>query len=447
MKISYKIQIFKFVFVLLCIPTVFLTVNAQNKMDGIERDRLKAMLKNIKNEIKKNYYDPNYHGIDIEVRFTQAENRLKEVGTTGQGLAVIAQVLMDFNDSHPYFLPPATNLEVEYGGRMQMFGDKGFITTVKPGSDAEAKGLKTGDQVLAVESFRPTKSELWKMMYYYNGLSKRTKLNLTILSPKDEKPRQLEINSIIKKLPTVITQQTLYRLFDTSGELDIDKHLFMKIGGVAVWKMPTFSFDPQNVDLLIGKVKGSQSLILDFRGNGGGYVKTLERLASFMFDKDLRIAELKGRKEMEPQASKTKGADAYKGNLIVLIDARSGSAAEIFARLVQLEKRGKVLGDVSAGSVMQSMPFSASLSNDAVFYGASITNADVIMSDGKSLEHTGVIPDELIVPTGLDLANQRDPVLAKAFELLGSKVTSEQAGSFFQYKWKNDRLTLDLGSK
>ena len=444
MKNFSLVQILKFVLLAACVLTALQTVEAQKKMDGIERDRMKTILKNIKNEVKKNYYDPNFHGIDIEERFTQAEARLKEIETTGQAFAVIAQVLMDFNDSHLYFLPPATNLSVEYGWRMQMFGDKGFITTVKPGSDADAKGLKIGDRILAVENFRPSKKELWKMLYYYNVLSKRAKLNLTILSPGEEKPRQLEVNSDIKQEMNVITKETLYKLFDTGGAANIDKHLFIKVGGVSVWKMPTFAFDPRDVDLLMGKIKGSSSLILDLRGNGGGYVKTLEKIAGYLFDKDLKIADLKGRREMEPQTSKTKGADSFKGKLVVLIDAESGSAAEIFARLVQLEKRGKVLGDVSSGAVMQSSSFSATTSNDSVFYGASVTNADVIMSDGKSLEHVGVTPDELIVATGEDLAKRRDPVLAKAFETLGNGMTAEQAGGFFQYKWKSDKLMLDF---
>ena len=268
-------------------------------------------------------------------------------------------------------------------------GDKAFVTLVKPKSDAETKGLKPGDQVISIEGFRPTRSEMWKMMYYYNILSKRTKIKMTVLSPRDEKPRQLEIESEIEKKQKAITRATLSDLFDTSGKTAFDYNYFKTLGNIAIWKMPTFSIDPKNIDILVGKIDKSNSLILDLRGNGGGYVVTLERLAEHMFDKDLTIATLKGREEMDPQKSKTRGDSSYKGNLIVLIDHNSGSAAEIFARLVQLEKRGKVIGDVSAGAVMQSRGFINTMGgNDEIFYGASITNADVIMSDGKSLEHT-----------------------------------------------------------
>jgi C-terminal processing protease CtpA/Prc len=418
-------------------------------MDSIERDRLKSMLSTIKDTIKKEYYDPNFHGIDLDARFKAASERLNQVTSTGQGMGVIAQVLIEFNDSHLYFLPPATNLEIEYGWRYKMFGDKCLVTLVNPKSDAAAKGLKIGDELLAIESFRPNRVDLWKMKYYYDLVSKRPGLNITVISPGDQEPRNLAVASKTYKNAKVITRQMLSDLFDRRGKDEFDFNYFKSVGNTTIWKMPTFSIDPTSIDTMMGKVRGN-SLVLDLRGNGGGYVDTMEKLAGFIFDHDLTIAELKGRKEMKPQRSKTKGKDAFAGKLVVLIDADSGSASEIFARLVQLEKRGVVVGDVSAGAVMQSMGFPfTSGANDEVFYGVSVTKADVIMSDGKSLEHVGVTPDELLVPSGADLANQRDPVLARALALTGTNVTPEEAGTYFRFVWKQyqDRDIIELQVK
>ena len=443
MKNPIQNYFIKLLFLTLCVFSVFQNINAQ-KMDRIERERFKSMLSYIKNSIKEDYYDPNFHGINLDERFKAAFNRLDEVNTAGEAMGVIAQVLFDFNDSHMFFYPPQTNVGVEYGWRMQMYGDKCFVTIVKPKSDAEAKGLKPGDQIIMIQGFRPTRKDLRKIDYYFNFVGKRSNIMLTVQSPGDAAPRQLQIDAKVKQLEKVLTkEQFIFDVFKQDTRPAVDFNYFKYVGNTTIWKMPSFAILPEDLETMMSKIKGS-TLILDLRGNGGGYVMTLERLAGLMFDRDLQIAELKGRKEFKPQKSKTRGKDAFAGKLIVLVDHESGSAAEIFARLVQLEKRGTVVGDVSAGAVMQSLPFVTTTGASEIFFGASITMADVIMSDGKSLENVGVIPDELVIPTAEDLAKLRDPVLAKAIELAGGSVSADEAGKYFHYKWRETAKKREL---
>jgi carboxyl-terminal processing protease len=201
--------------------------------------------------------------------------------------------------------------------------------------------------------------------------------------------------------------------------------------------MPAFDLEDPKVDEMVGKFKKRKALILDLRGNGGGYETTLLRLLANMIDHDVKVADLKRRKENKPITAKTRGANVFTGKLVVLIDNRSGSAAELFSRVVQLEKRGIVIGDRSAGAVMRSKHHGHEIGQDTVvFYGASITDADMIMSDGQSLERVGVVPDELKLPTNLDLAARRDPVLAYAASLVGVTIPPEKAGAFFPIEWK-----------
>lgn len=415
-------------------------------LDRIERERAQTMLGVIKDELKKNYYDSTYRGMDVDARFKQAEEKIKQATSLGQAFGSIAQALLDLNDSHTFFVPPARPVTVEYGWQMQAVGDKSYVVAVRPGSDAEKKGLKPGDLVLAVENFRPTRKELWKMDYYYYTLSPRPGMRLVVQSPGGE-PRQLDIAAKVTQHKRVLNLSgsgitTQHDINDNIRESEAAyrsmRHRFQKMGGLVVWKMPSFSFDPEQADQIMNDhVRSHGALVLDLRGNSGGYVVTLERLVGHFFDRDVKIADLKGRKEMKPMVAKKRGPAPFAGRLVVLVDSQSGSSSELFARLVQLEKRGVVIGDRSAGAVMQSKTYEREMGTDTIIeYHVSITNADVIMSDGKSLEHVGVAPDELLLPSAEDLAASRDPVLARALEILGVKIDPSKAGALFPIEWK-----------
>ena len=52
-------------------------------------------------------------GLDLDARFTTAREKLKQATTLGQGLGIAAQTLLDFNDSHTFFLPPSRPLQCD----------------------------------------------------------------------------------------------------------------------------------------------------------------------------------------------------------------------------------------------------------------------------------------------------------------------------------------------
>ena len=95
---------------------------AQQQVSGFERDRWKDALGLIKDDIKKDYYDPTYRGIDLEAHFKKAEEKMKQAQSVGQLFGIIAQALLDFDDSHLFFLPPGRASRFDYGWRSQMIG-------------------------------------------------------------------------------------------------------------------------------------------------------------------------------------------------------------------------------------------------------------------------------------------------------------------------------------
>lgn len=412
----------------------------QSPPSGFERDRGRTMLNVIKGDIKKNYYDPNFRGMDVDARFKEAEDKIKVATSQGQIFGIIAQALLDLDDSHTFFVPPGRSYTTEYGWQMQIIGEKCYVVAVKPGSDAEAKGLKEGDEVYSIDGFGPVRANLWKINYTYQALRPRPGVRLVIIKP-DGRELQLDVMAKVNQGKRVLdlTGSDIYDLIRQSeNEERLHRHRYIEVGeDLFIWKMPAFDLDEAKVDEMVGKAKKRKALILDLRGNGGGYETTMLRMVSNVFDRDITLGEIKRRKETKPLTAKTRGDNVFSGKLIVLIDSKSGSAAELFARVVQLEKRGTVIGDVSSGAVMRSRPYDHKLGQDTViFYAASITDADIIMSDGKSLERVGVTPDELRLPTPLELAAKHDPVLAYAASLAGVATSPEKAGGFFPIEWR-----------
>src|SRR5437016_496914 len=137
---------------------------------------------------------------------------------------------------------------------------------------------------------------------------------------------------------------------------------------------------------------------------------------------------------MKPQLAKTQ-PNPFAGKLTVLVDSQSASAVELLARTIQLEKRGTVLGDRSAGSAREAKFYNYEFKMERGSYRAAITDTEMVMPDGQSLERKGVTPDEVLLPQQVDLANGNDPVLAHAAELLGVKLTPDKAGKLFPYQW------------
>lgn len=434
---SRLLSLLLFTFVILgCVDQAF-----SQSLSSQDRDRAVIMLKAARDDIRKNYYDPNFRGIDLDAKTKAAEEKIKQAKSNGEVFGIIAQLLLDFNDSHTIFLPPQRLSRVEYGWQMQAFGDDCYVIAVKPKSDADAKGLKPGDKVLKIDGIAPNRNNLWIYYYLYTALAPRPGVMMEVQSP-GEQPRQLELKAKVK------TGKQVFDLTDTidlnaywreqADEARMNEHSAHEVSNdVVVWRMPSFDLTSDGVDERVDKVKKYKTLILDLRRNGGGAEETLKRLIGNLFARDITIGELKRRKESKPLIAKTRGDSGFKGNLLVLVDSESGSAAEVLARVVQLEKRGTILGDRSSGKVMRSRLYPHQIGLETVvFYGVSVTDADLIMSDGKSLEVAGVSPDEVLLPTADDLRSQKDSVLSRAVATAGGTLDPVEAGKLFPFKWK-----------
>jgi C-terminal processing protease CtpA/Prc len=411
------------------------TPDGQQKKSGritrLYRDDALAMLSEIKNLLEEHYFDRSFNGVDLDKNVRAAKERVKILDYNWQMFRVIAQLLIDLDDSHTRLILPPTKDLLDYGVRLQMIGNDCYIVYVRPGSDAEKKGLRAGDVVEAIGSFRPTRRDLWKMLFVMNKLDPSATVNLTVrdLSGKSRQirivgttfkgsSRRREMERIERKL-----KEKPYKCERLSQDL-------------VACKLRTFSTEKSVIDEMFKEIREYPKLILDLRGNSGGYVDTEERVVGSLFDHDVKIGDLVTRKKTEERMAESRGERSFKGELLVLIDSLSASAAEVTARVIQIEKRGRIVGDYSSGAVMTSIGVRL-VNRGGTNYGyaamkglgISVTIGDLVMSDGGRLEKVGVKPDLPVVPSGTALSMKTDPVLAYAANVFGVNLSPESAGA------------------
>ncbi len=410
----------------------------QTGMSKDDQALIAAMLRTAHDDVRNYYYDPRIRGLDWDGLYQKWDAKIPKAQNVGEGMRLVTAFLRELNDSHTFLLPPLRSVRMDYGYRLEEIGEACFVTQVRPNTDAAAK-LRIGDQVLKLDDYLVTREDFHALQYYRVSLAQRNGTVMTVRTPTGEE-RELKVSATEHPI-NLNPRQNPGRdvmLSRDSREEALSKEI-VESGDVAIWKLPAFDLPPDWIEKQIGKARRHKAMILNLRGNSGGSAETLSSLVGSLFDHDVKIADRVERDATKPMTAKRQ-THIFEGKLIVLVDASSASASEILARVVQLERRGTVIGDRSAGAVMEAKRYreSTGVSMGPVF-GFSVTDANLIMADGKSLEGTGVVPDEILLPTAADLAAGRDPVLARAAELAGSKLDSNAAGKLFPFEWESFR--------
>src|SRR5262249_11643979 len=129
-----------FRFPLLCVIS-FLSIAAApaQTIGSFDKQRGQMILDQVKNDIKNNYFDSGFHGVNPETVFKEASEKIKNAQSNGQIFGIIAQAVMSLDDSHTFFIPPDRATTTDYGWEMEVIGDSVFVSKVKEKSDAEAK--------------------------------------------------------------------------------------------------------------------------------------------------------------------------------------------------------------------------------------------------------------------------------------------------------------------
>jgi C-terminal processing protease CtpA/Prc len=381
-------------------------------------------LDRIHQELKRSYYDPKLRGQDMEALLREAKLAIEQSTSDQQRFKALSNFLIPLDDSHTYYIGGSPVTLHDYGFNFRFYGDRPFVSAVDSWGPAAPLQVQRGDEILSFAGRTLTRDSSYRVLVDFIGQHPIPPLNLELRRP-DQTTRTVSLiadTAALRKLRGPEYRKVYAAWLDSTKRAQ--GHVTASIHDrVFVWKLPEF----EEADLALGKVARSagkhETVILDLRGNPGGPVGRLEEVMGFFIERPIDIGTLHMRWEEERFRSKPK-RDRLTNKLIVLVDSETGSAAEVFTRLLQLEKRATVIGDRTAGAVMASMQFGY----------ASITVSDFVLHNGERLEKKGVVPDVTIIPKPGDIAAGYDPVLAYAITSAGVSITPAQAATILAPK-------------
>ena len=218
------------------------------------------------------------------------------------------------------------------------------ITVISPtaGGPSEKVGIMAGDQFIKIngEDAFGKKVDNEYVQKHLRG-KKGTKVTVSVKRGND--PELLDFEIIRDKIP----------LNSINAAYMLDNHIgYIKLDRFA--QESTQEFKEAFAKLL---AQGMESLILDLRGNTGGYLNTAIELVDQFLTEDKLIVFTEGIHSPRQEWRSTKSGLYTTGKLVVLIDEGSASASEILSGAIQDHDRGVVIGRRSFGKGLVQRPF------------------------------------------------------------------------------------------
>ncbi len=317
-----------------------------------------------------------------------------------QGLA------SSYKDPYTVFFPPVESkmfqedISGDFEGVGMEIGIKNkqlqVITPLK-NSPAEKAGVKTGDIIIKINDSNALSLTVDQAVKLIRG-PKGSVVKITFLPQGATKTVERNITRAVINIPTIETST--------------------KPGGIFVIRL--YSFTAQSPDLFRNALRkfvlsDNKKLIVDLRGNPGGYLEAAWDIASWFLPAGKVVITEDFGKNGSPKVYYSKGYNAFDSKLkmMILVDGGSASASEILAGALHEHGVAKLVGTKTfgKGSVQELIPVTPETS-------IKVTIARWLTPEGHNLSENGLDPDYMVEVTEQNTAGGKDPILEKAIELL-----------------------------
>jgi len=265
-----------------------------------------------------------------------------EVDTDSLLDGAINQMLLKL-DPHSVYIPKSElqgiqeNMNGNFKGigiQFRMIRDSVTVLNIIKGGPSEKAGLLAGDRILLADA-----DTIYGKRYTSDQIMGRlkgkdtNKVALTIYRKQNDSLLNFNFN----RGNVNITSIPIYYMINKS------------IGFIKIDRFARNTYDEFHTALLALKADGMQTLILDLRGNTGGFMDIANEIVDEFLPKDKLIVFTKNKAGKITNSIATQKGDFETGTLYVLIDENSASASEIVAGALQDNDQGTIVGRRSFG--------------------------------------------------------------------------------------------------
>lgn len=340
-----------------------------------------------------------------------------DITTEDMVRGAIKGLVESYDDPYTVYLPPqdAEYFQEDISGNFSGVGMEvgmrdGVVTIIAPLPDtpADNAGLLAGDKILAVDGESTEDESIDQVVRKIRG-EKGTDVTLTILRDGENETRDVVVTRDTIAIPTI----------ETSQDGDIFTIKLFNFNAVSEMRMQ---------EALREYVRsGADKLVLDLRGNPGGFLQSAISISSFFLPTGKVVVKENFGGEAEEKVFRSQGKtlDGFAPEeMVVLIDGGSASASEILAGALGAHDVATLIGQTTfgKGSVQElvDLPQKSSLK---------VTVARWLTPDGTSISQGGLEPDITVTRTPEQYLAGDDPQMEAALEYLqtGKVSTSSPA--------------------
>jgi len=341
----------------------------------------------------------------LDEKFVYTHKDAKKIDDADKLWGAIEGLTSAYVDPYTVFMPPAESklFEGDISGNFEGVGmelaikDKNIVVVAPlKGTPAYNAGVMKGDILLKING---TSTANMLVEDAVNLIRGKAGTNVTITFDREGEPEPIDI-IITRGIIDVPTAET-----EIKGDVFVIK----------LYNFYALSADKFRMALREFVQSGKNKLILDLRGNPGGYLEASVDMASWFLPLGKTVVRENFGENIPEQIYRSKGYDIFTNKLkmIILADSGSASASEILAGALQEHKIAKLVGTKTfgKGSVQELIKITPDTS-------LKVTIARWLTPNGISISDGGLTPDYEVKMTLDDIKANKDPQMDKAIEIL-----------------------------